>query len=404
MIIKFILGNSSASAIRLLSFVILISAFGPEKYSLIAFCLSISIVATNFSLLGSYNNSIRRVLDKKDKTLILYLSIVPSIIISVCFVLLGRFIFDSEDEYMVFILIYTSELFSTVFLSLISALLVSLQSPLKSTVCKFLVSIGSLSASLYAYFLEADVIEWAICNAIISSLTIYLPFYFFWKLGATTDRSAFTLKLLFKNIKVEGWVTLSVLSRNLFLQVDKLVLSYLLPPIYFGLYSIAMRLVSSIYLLISNFISFHEAHFYKAGAKSLKSVYDYGESIFCQIRSKILIVVFLCISISVSIYLLSDAIGLFGNDFKEGIIFFTILIISLYPMTKFWVSLYVLNGASLEKDRSILLFLLSGLGGIIMGLSALAGGVGGAVGLVVNYFIASVILNQYIIIKANNVT
>ena len=67
------------------------------------------------------------------------------------------------------------------------------------------------------------------------------------------------------------------------------------------------------------------------------------------------------------------------------------------------MALYVLNGASLEKDRAILLFLLSGSSAIIMGLFAFLGGIGGAVGLVINYFIASAILNQYIIIKANNV-
>jgi O-antigen/teichoic acid export membrane protein len=412
MLIKYILGNSSASVIRLFSFFILVMAFGAEKYGIIAYALAISIIVTNFSLLGAYNNSIRRIFKKEDKLQTIYIAILPSLLISIVFITLTKFlnIFE-EEQFFVLVFVYISELFSTVYSSLFCALIVTLKQPIKSSISRLFISVGTLFVSIYSYYMDVSVVQWAVLNACVATFTLFLPVCYFLQLGERKENSDFSMHYLFLYVRDGIWITFSVLTRNIFFQVDKIVLSFFLSPVFFGLYSIAIRLVFSVYLLVSNYLSFYEPKFYDYGSNGVKSSSEFGKHVLSKLSKKIVVLIISLIILSLLSYLIVDSayfnqLYLVKNidleNVKLNILLFSVLILSIYPMAKFWICLYVLNGANLEKDRAILLLLLSFVGVFVISVFSLLGDFWGIFGVVLNLYVASAVLNSYLNFKVKN--
>ena len=189
------------------------------------------------------------------------------------------------------------------------------------------------------------------------------------------------------------------------------MLAFLLSPTFFGLYSIAIRLVSSVYLLVSNYLSFYEPKFYDHGSNGVKSSSEFGKHVLSKLSNKVIILIISLISFSLISYLVAGSVWFKQLDLIENfdlenlqlnILLFSILIISIYPITKLWISLYVLNGANLEKDRAILLFILSFFSACFIGAFSLLGDFGGIFGVVLNLYFASAVLNKYLNFKVKN--
>lgn len=357
------------------------------------------------ALLGSYNSSIRRVIDNERKAHVLYLSMVPVVFTIVIFTVTSYFFVRQNFELL--LLIFFSEILSTVLFSFFCALLNTINKYEISAGCRLLNAIGSLTVSIIVYAQEFDKVEWAVLNvinAILSASAVLLCFCFCYRPLIGKKNEDYSVKYLINNIRNNKWVTISVFSRTAFFQSDRIILNFILNPEIYGIYSICIRLISSFYLLISNLIHYYEAEFYrkaKVGFNEVIKLKDLVTSKSNKIATILIILNFSLIVFLFSLYKFNSDIFFFLgafilNDFNYTVFvpMYIVLLFSLYPMSKFWIYLYMLNGLGLEKLRALVLMSLILISCFIVGASSSVSYYLTPFSIVISYYVACYVINR----------
>ncbi|THB23029.1 oligosaccharide flippase family protein, partial [Providencia sp. MGF014] len=263
MLLKYVIGSSSAALLRFLAFLLLVKAVGVDDYGIIAFYLSIATIASTLAPLGTYNNTIRRAQENEKLSNILYYFLTPSLAISLIFLIASYFLFDNIE---LMIYIYFSELFKTVLPSYMYAIINTTGNQVKSAIIQFVGACISMLVSIEIYFIDGNYVTWAQHYFIGGLFSFLLTIIWLRKIYIGDNNiQPISMKELFHNIERDKWNTFSIISRTVFFNIDRIILNYILPQYIYGIYSICIRLTASVYLLISNTIHYYESHFFKYG-------------------------------------------------------------------------------------------------------------------------------------------
>lgn len=363
MLLKYVLGSSSAALLRFIAFLILIKAVGVDDYGSIAFYLSIATIASTFAPLGSYNSTIRKAQSGESLKSILFYFISPTLFISALFLIFSFYLKDTK----LFIYIYVAELLGSVLPSYLYAVINTTGNQIKSAISQFLGGLISLIISIDILINKKNYISWA-QNYLLGSIIIFIIALFFLKktyLGKN-DSQIISISNLIKNTKNDIWNTLSIASRTLFFNIDRIILNYIIPQYVYGIYSICIRLTSSVYLLISNTIHYYESHFFLYG-KEKKSAKIDELKLTCTKKATKTITIFFVLQLLAAL-ILYQLVKFFSfseyftyelkidyNDIYIWIYYYFTLMTLLYPMSKLWIYLYILNGLKMEKERMLIL-------------------------------------------------
>lgn len=375
MLLKYVIGSSSAALLRFLAFLILVKAVGVDDYGIIAFYLSIATIASTLAPLGTYNNTIRRAQENEKLSNILYYFLTPSLTISLIFLVISYFLFDSIE---LMIYIYFSELFKTVLPSYMYAIINTTGNQIKSAIIQFIGASISILVSIEIYFIGGDYITWAQHYFIGGLISFSLTIIWLGKIYTGNNNiQPISIKGLFNNIKRDKWNTLSIISRTIFFNIDRVILNYILPQYIYGIYSICIRLTASVYLLISNTIHYYESHFFKYGKE--KNILEINK-LYKNCKSKSIKTISVMFILQVfgilALYLffnftsmgktIFSELNLNFEEFHMWVYFYISLMFLLYPMTILWIFLYMLNGLRMEKDRMLILSIGSIISVVVM--------------------------------------
>lgn len=381
MLLKYVIGSSSAAGIRFLAFLILVKALGVNDYGIITFYLSIATIASTLAPLGTYNSTIRKSQGNEKITNILFFFISPSIITSIIFLSISQLFFE-KLELMIYI--YLAELFGSVLPSYVYAIINTTGNQVKSAKIQFGTACINLCVSITVYFTNSDYIDWAKYYFISGIITFSLTIFALTKIyTGSINSDHISIKNLLSNAKKDRWNTLSIVSRTIFFNIDKIALNYILPPYIYGIYSICIKLTSSIYLFVHNTIHYFEPAFFKYGfERNLLKINELRLNC-TQKGLKIIIGLFIIQVIGISIltifslytdigtYLLS-ILNIKLDHLHLWVYMYLSLLLILYPMAILWIYLYILNGLKMEKERMLVLTISSLLSIIIYGLTFLS--------------------------------